>query len=75
MLVYASRSEVRNPKEALNLYLKLARNNNCFARQRLSQAYLKGSFVEKNVTQAHFWLLLAKVGGFRRRSKYDVPEK
>jgi hypothetical protein len=59
ILLIAQEQEKSAPQKALDAYLQLARNDNCIAQARL--AYSSGSLVKKNVTQAYFWLLLARV--------------
>ena len=68
-LLIASRLEKSDPLKALSLYLALARMDNCHAQARLAQAYYAGDLTSQNLTQAYFWLLLAKAGGFTRRSE------
>ena len=62
-LVLARRIEKTEPQNAMELYLKAARNDNCHAQARMAQAYYQGDITERNPTQAYFWFLLAKVGG------------
>jgi serine protease Do len=62
-LVLARRIEKTEPQNAIELYLKAARNDNCHAQARMAQAYYQGDITERNPTQAYFWFLLAKVGG------------
>lgn len=68
-LLIAFRMEKSEPIKAAGLYLTLARADNCHAQARLAQAYYAGDLVPRNAMQAYFWLLLAKVGGFTRRSE------
>ena len=56
---------------ALDAYLQLARNDNCIAQARLADAYASGTLVQKNLTQAYFWNLLAKVSEWSRKSNVD----
>jgi serine protease Do len=67
LLVRARRQEATSPGVALNTYLKLARQNNCFAQWRLAQAYARGDIAPRNPAQAYFWLLLSKVDAFQRQ--------
>jgi serine protease Do len=62
-LVLARRMEKTEPQKAMELYLNVARNDNCHAQARLAQAYYQGDITQRNPTQAYFWFLLAKVGG------------
>jgi serine protease Do len=62
-LILARRIEKTEPRNAMELYLKAARNDNCHAQARMAQAYYQGDITERNPTQAYFWFLLAKVGG------------
>jgi serine protease Do len=72
-LVLARRIEKTDPQKAAELYLKVARNDNCHAQARMAQAYYQGDIIERNPTQAYFWFLLAKVGGSPfRHSDYHV---
>jgi serine protease Do len=64
----AQAQEKSAPAKALEAYLRLARNDNCVAQLRLAQAYASGVLVKKNLTQAYFWLLLAKVNAFVRKA-------
>jgi clan AA aspartic protease (TIGR02281 family) len=61
ILLIAQEEEKSAPQKALDAYLQLARNDNCIAQARLADAYSSGTLVKKNVTQAYFWLLLARV--------------
>lgn len=61
ILLIAQEQEKSAPQKALDAYLQLARNDNCIAQARLADAYSSGTLVKKNVTQAYFWLLLARV--------------
>jgi S1-C subfamily serine protease len=67
LLVRAKSQEATSPQDASNTYLKLARQNNCFAQWRLAQAYAKGDIAPRNPAQAYFWLLLSKVDAFQRQ--------
>ena len=67
ILLLAQLEEKSAPATAIASYLRLARNDNCIAQMRLAEAYASGVLVKKNLTQAYFWLLLAKViSGFAR---------
>jgi hypothetical protein len=68
ILLLAQKQEVSAPAKALEAYLRLARNNNCIAQMRLSDAYASGILVKQNLTQAYFWLLLAKVNAWGRKA-------
>jgi serine protease Do len=68
LVLLAQEKEKSAPGEALDAYLRLARNNNCVAQLRLARAYALGDLVRKNLTQAYFWLLLAKANGHARRA-------
>ena len=70
LLVRASKLEETDPVEAGDIYLHLARKNNCFAQKRLSVAYLEGDILKRNPTQAYFWSLLSGVGGVHRESDF-----
>ena len=72
LLLLAKRSEIIDPNGAMDTYLKLARDNNCFAQARLAMAYYYGDIVGPNVTQAYFWALLATSGTPSRKSDYHV---
>ena len=61
ILLVAQKQEKSAPEKALDAYLRLARHNNCIAQMRLANAYASGQLVQRNLTQAYFWLLLAKV--------------
>jgi clan AA aspartic protease (TIGR02281 family) len=61
ILLIAQDQEKSTPQEALDAYLQLARNDNCVAQARLAYAYSSSTLVKKNITQAYFWLLLARV--------------
>jgi S1-C subfamily serine protease len=73
ILLLAQDQEMSAPAKALETYLRLARNNNCIAQMRLSDAYASGILVKQNLTQAYFWLLLAKVDEWGRKAdvNYD----
>jgi S1-C subfamily serine protease len=73
MLLLAQKQEQSAPATAFNTYLKVARNDNCAAQFRVSQAYMSGGLVDRNLTQAYFWLLLANVNKFNRTA--DVTYK
>lgn len=66
LLVQAARLEKTEPQKAADLYLQAARNDNCFAQARLARGYADGDLVGTNLTEAYFWVLLAKAGGVRR---------
>jgi TPR repeat protein len=68
ILLIAQDQEKSAPQKALGAYLQLARNDNCIAQARLANAYWSGTLVKKNLTQAYFWLLLARVNEGSRRS-------
>jgi TPR repeat protein len=68
ILLLAQGQEKLAPGKALEAYLRLARNDNCVAQLRLAQAYASGVLVKTNLTQAYFWLLLAKVNEFTRKA-------
>ena len=62
-LILARRIEKTEPQNAMELYLKVSRKDNCHAQARMAQAYYQGDITGRNPTQAYFWFLLAKVGG------------
>jgi clan AA aspartic protease (TIGR02281 family) len=68
ILLLAQAQEKSAPTKALEAYLKLARNDNCIAQLRLAQAYESGDLVKKNLTQSYFWLLLAHVDVYNRKT-------
>jgi predicted aspartyl protease len=70
-LLIAQEEEKFAPQNALDAYLRLARNNNCIAQARIADAYATGTLVQKNLTQAYFWNLLAKAGEWSRKSNVD----
>jgi predicted aspartyl protease len=71
ILLIAQEQEKSAPQKALDAYLQLARNDNCIAQARLADAYASGTLVQKNLTQAYFWNLLAKVSEWSRKSSVD----
>src|SRR6266566_4761814 len=71
ILLIAQEQENSAPQKALDAYLQLARNDNCIAQARLADAYASGTLVQKNLTQAYFWNLLAKVSEWSRKSSVD----
>jgi predicted aspartyl protease len=71
ILLIAQEQEKSAPKEALDAYLRLARNDNCIAQARLAVAYATGALVQTNLTQAYFWNLLAKASEWSRKSNVD----
>ena len=73
ILLIAQQQEKSAPQNALDTYLRLARNDNCIAQARIAEAYATGTLVQKNLTQAYFWNLLAKAGEWSRKSNvsYD----
>jgi len=73
ILLIAQEQEKSAPQKALDAYLRLARNDNCIAQTRIANAYATGTLVQKNLTQAYFWNLLAKVSEWSRKSNvgYD----
>jgi clan AA aspartic protease (TIGR02281 family) len=75
ILLLAQEQEKLAPEKALEAYLRLARNDNCIAQMRLADAYASGVLVKKNLTQAYFWLLLAKVNEWVRKAdvNYNGP--
>ena len=68
ILLLAQEQEQSAPAKALEAYLRLARNDNCIAQIRLAEAYASGILVKNNLTQAYFWLLLAKVNSWSRKA-------
>ena len=72
LLLLAKQNEFTDPIGALETYLSLARNNNCFAQARLAVAYYYGDITPRNVTQSYFWGLLATSGSATRKSDYHV---
>ena len=68
ILLLAQLEEKSAPATAIASYLRLARNDNCIAQMRLAEAYASGVLVKKNLTQAYFWLLLAKVNQWVRKA-------
>jgi predicted aspartyl protease len=71
ILLIAQQQEKSAPQNALDTYLRLARNDNCIAQARIAGAYATGTLVPKNLTQAYFWNLLAKVGEWSRKSNVE----
>jgi len=71
ILLIAQEQEKSAPQTALETYVRLARNDNCVAQARLADAYATGTLVQKNLTQAYFWNLLAKAGEWNRKSNVD----
>jgi predicted aspartyl protease len=71
ILLVAQEQEELAPQKALEAYLRLARNDNCIAQARLAAAYASGTLVQKNLTQAYFWNLLARVREWSRKSDVD----
>jgi predicted aspartyl protease len=71
ILLVAQEQEKSAPQKALDAYLRLARNDNCIAQARLAAAYASGTLVQKNLTQAYFWNLLARVSEWSRKSDVD----
>jgi clan AA aspartic protease (TIGR02281 family) len=71
ILLIAQEQEKSVPQKALDTYLQLARNDNCIAQARLADAYASGTLVQKNLTQAYFWNLLARVKEWSRKSNVD----
>jgi len=71
ILLIAQEQEQTAPQKALDAYLKVARNNNCIAQARLADAYASGTLVQKNLTQAYFWNLLARANEWTRKSNMD----
>jgi predicted aspartyl protease len=71
ILLIAQEQEEAAPQKSLDAYLRLARNDNCIAQARLADAYAAGALVQKNLTQAYFWNLLAKTGEWSRKSNVD----
>ena len=71
ILLIAQEQEKSAPQKALDAYLRLARNGNCIAQTRIANAYATGTLVQKNLTQAYFWNLLAKVSEWSRKSNVD----
>ena len=71
ILLIAQEQEKSAPQTALDTYVRLARNDNCVAQARLADAYATGTLVQKNLTQAYFWNLLAKAGEWNRKSNVD----
>jgi Sel1 repeat len=72
ILLLAQRQEKSAPAKALEGYLRLARNDNCPAQRRLSDAYESGVLVKKNLTQAYFWALLAATNHWARACGSDA---
>jgi hypothetical protein len=71
ILLIAQQQERSAPQNALDTYLRLARNDNCIAQARIAEAYATGTLVLKNLTQAYFWNLLAKFGEWSRKSNVE----
>ena len=71
ILLIAQQQEKSAPQNALDTYLRLARNDNCIAQARIADAYATGTLVPKNLTQAYFWNLLAKAGEWGRKSNVN----
>ena len=72
MLVLAYQFEKKEPEKAVELFLKLAREDNCHAQSRLAALYFKGSLIPQDLCKSYFWALLASVGGFDRSSDYHL---
>jgi serine protease Do len=68
MLLLAHWSEKKEPEKAMNLYLELARKDNCVAQRKLAEIYFKGDLVPQDLCKSYFWALLASAGGFDRKS-------
>src|SRR6201981_1371273 len=71
VLLIAQEQEKSAPQKALDAYLRLPRNANCFAQARLANAYATSILVQGNLTQAYFWNLRAKVSEWSRKSNVD----
>jgi predicted aspartyl protease len=71
ILLIAQEQEQSASQKALDAYLRLARNDNCIAQARIANAYATGTLVQKNLTQAYFWNLLAKIREWSRKSNVD----
>ena len=71
ILLVAQEQEKSAPQKALDAYLRLARNDNCIAQARLAAAYASDTLVQKNLTQAFFWNLLARTREWSRKSDVD----
>ena len=67
-LIIATRSEKTDADKAMELYRRVATRDNCHAQARLALAYFNGDIVQRNLTQAYFWILLSKAGGSLRKS-------
>jgi hypothetical protein len=72
VLVLARRSESGNPEKAIEMYLQLAKNNNCHAQARLAKIYFDGQIVPQDLKRSYFWALLGSVGGYTRRSEGHI---
>jgi serine protease Do len=70
MLLLAHWSEKKEPEKAMDLYLELARKDNCHAQRKLAGIYFKGDLVPQDLCKSYFWALLASAGGFNRKSDY-----
>jgi hypothetical protein len=68
MLVLATQSEKQDPEKAMDLYLELARKDNCHAQRELAKIYFEGKLVPQDVCKSYFWALLAGAGAY---SKYS----
>ena len=71
ILLIAQEQEQSSSQKAIDAYLRLARNDNCIAQARIANAYATGTLVQKNLTQAYFWNLLAKVSEWSCKSNVD----
>ena len=71
ILLIAQEQEKSAPQKALDAYLQLPRSDNCIAQVRLADAYASGALVQKNLTQAYFWNLLARANEWSRKSNVD----
>jgi predicted aspartyl protease len=71
ILLIAQEQEKSAPQKSLDAYLQLARSDNCIAQARLADAYAYGTLVQKNLTQAYFWNLRAKVSEWSRKSNVN----
>jgi hypothetical protein len=68
MLRFGDRSERENPEMAMNLYLELARRDNCPAQHKLAKIYFEGKLVLQDLCKSYFWGLLGNAGWPNRRS-------
>ena len=70
MLISVYWFEKNDPEKAMDLYLQLARKDNCHAQRKLAKIYFEGKLVPQDLCKSYCWTLLASAGGFDRRSDH-----